>query len=174
MSLTLLLLRKGRLCLVSSRAQFQIPKPSKRSLRPLLQLFPQRRKLLPPNLIQMAPLQLQLSLMTRKICLLKGIMSISGHMVESLCTFPLSKLLLTCSGEWERRLLKFGIKDGYSAAALATYIATHKLNALSSVSTEKVNGYWDNAAHASVTGVGLLLIFRTSNLDIPLNIINLV
>ena len=73
-------------------------------------------------------------------------------MVESLCTFPLSKLLLTCSGEWERRLLKFGIKDGYSAAALATYIATHKLNALSSVSTEKVNGYWDNAAHASVTG----------------------
>jgi hypothetical protein len=84
----------------------------------------------------------------------------------------LSNFFLTCSG-WKRRLLKFGVEDGYSTPGLATYIATHKISALS-VSTEKANGYWDNAAHASVTGVGLLFLVKTSNLDIPINIINLV
>ena len=99
-------------------------------------------------------------------------MSISSLMVDSLGTSPLEQISLTCSG-WKRRLLKFGVEDGYSTAGLATYIATHKINTLS-VSTEKANGYWDNAAHASVTGVGLLFLVKTSNLDIPINIINLV
>ena len=70
-------------------------------------------------------------------------------------------------------MLKFGVEDGYSTGALAPYVGTHKINAMS-VSTEKANGYWDNAAHASVTGVGLLFLVKTSNLDIPINIINLV
>jgi hypothetical protein len=91
-------------------------------------------------------------------------------MVDSLgITFPLSQFLLTRSGGWERRLLKFGVEDGYSIAALTTYLAQK-----SGTSLEKTRRSFDNAAHASVTGVGLLLLVKTSNLDIPINIINLV
>lgn len=100
-------------------------------------------------------------------------MSNSRPMVDSLGTFPLEYIFLTCSGGWKRRLLKFGVEDGYTTPGLATYIGTHKISALTA-STEKANGYWDNAAHASVTGVGLLFLVKTSNLDIPINIINLV
>ena len=70
-------------------------------------------------------------------------------------------------------MFKFGVEDGYSTAALATYIGTHKVSAMA-VSTEKANGYWDNAAHAAVTGVGLMFVTKTSALDIPINIVNLV
>jgi len=70
-------------------------------------------------------------------------------------------------------MLKFGVEDGYSTGGLLPYIATHKINAMT-VSTEKANGYWDNAAHATVTGVGLIFVTKTSALDIPINIINLV
>jgi len=95
-------------------------------------------------------------------------------MLDTLGILPLEHIFLTCSHRWKRRgLLKFGVEDGYSTAGLATYIAIHKTNALS-VPTENVNWYLNNAAHASVTGVGLLLLFETRNLDIPINIINLV
>ena len=70
-------------------------------------------------------------------------------------------------------MLQFGKEDGYSQGALAPYIAAHKITAIAS-STEKANAAWDNAAHATVTGVGLLFIVKTRAIDIPLNIINLV
>jgi hypothetical protein len=40
--------------------------------------------------------------------------------------------------------------------------------------TDKVNAAWESAAHATVTGVGLLYVVKSKNLDVPINIINLV
>jgi hypothetical protein len=70
-------------------------------------------------------------------------------------------------------VLHFGKEDGYSQGALAPYVGAHKLAAVMS-SAEKANAAWDNAAHATVTGVGLLFIVKSKAMDIPLNIINLV
>jgi hypothetical protein len=70
-------------------------------------------------------------------------------------------------------MLSFGKEEGYSQGALVPYIAAHKVTALTS-STEKANAAWDNAAHATVTGTGLLFLVKHKALDIPLNIINLV
>ena len=80
--------------------------------------------------------------------------------------------MLISSGGWKRRELNFGKEDGYSQSALLPYIATHKVTTL--VSAEKANACWDTAAHATVTGVGLLFVVKSKALDIPLNIINLV
>ena len=71
------------------------------------------------------------------------------------------------------RTLKFGKEDGYTQGALAPYVGTHKLVAVMS-SAEKANAAYDNAAHATITGVGLLFIVKSKAVDIPLNIINLV
>ena len=70
-------------------------------------------------------------------------------------------------------MLNFGKEDGYSQAALTPYFAAHKIASVA-VSTEKTNAAWDCAAHATVTGVGLLFIVKAKAIDIPLNIINLV
>ena len=70
-------------------------------------------------------------------------------------------------------MLQFGKEDGYSQAALAAYVGIHKVAAIAS-SAEKSNAAWDNAAHATCTGVGLLFVSKSKALDIPLNIINLV
>ena len=64
------------------------------------------------------------------------------------------------------------MEDGYSQNALLPYIATHKITTITS--TEKANACWDTAAHATVTGVGLLFVVKSKALDIPLNIVNLV
>jgi hypothetical protein len=80
--------------------------------------------------------------------------------------------MLISSGGWKRRELKFGQEDGYSQNALLPYIGIHKVTTL--VSTEKANACWDTAAHATVTGVGLLFVVKSRALDVPLNIINLV
>jgi hypothetical protein len=80
--------------------------------------------------------------------------------------------MLIFSGGWKRRELKFGKEDGYSQNALLPYIGVHKITTLTS--TEKANACWDTAAHASVTGVGLLFVVKLSALNVPLNIINLV
>ena len=60
------------------------PRPSKRSPWPLLQRLrtPRRLKLLPP----------WLQLLLKKRSLLRGIMSISRHMVDSLGTLPLDQI----------------------------------------------------------------------------------
>ena len=80
--------------------------------------------------------------------------------------------MLISSGGWKRRELKFGKEDGYSQNALLPYIGVHKVTTLAS--TEKANACWDTAAHATVTGVGLLFVVKSRALDVPLNIINLV
>jgi hypothetical protein len=53
------------------------------------------------------------------------------------------------------------------------YLAVHKISALVTA-TDKANAAWDSAAHATVTGVGLLYVVKSKNLDVPINIINLV
>ena len=80
--------------------------------------------------------------------------------------------MLISSGGRKRRELKFGVEDGYSQNALLPYIGIHKISTITS--TEKANACWDTAAHATVTGVGLLFVVKSKALDIPLNIINLV
>ena len=80
--------------------------------------------------------------------------------------------MLISSGGWKRRELNFGKEDGYTQNALLPYIGIHKVTTLAS--PEKANACWDTAAHAAVTGVGLLFVVKSSALDVPLNIINLV
>lgn len=82
-------------------------------------------------------------------------------------------MLTNDSGSWKDRSLVFGKEDGYSQNALLPFVATHKV-ASYVVANDKTNAAWENAAHASVTGVGLLFLTKTKTLDIPLNIINLV
>ena len=82
-------------------------------------------------------------------------------------------LVLINSGGWKARVLQLGKEDGYSQGALAPFVGAHKLASVMS-SSEKANAAWDNAAHATVTGVGLLFIVKSKAVDIPLNIINLV
>lgn len=53
------------------------------------------------------------------------------------------------------------------------FVTAHKATSYVSAA-DKTNAAWENAAHAGVTGVGLLFLVKTKALDIPLNIINLV
>jgi len=89
----------------------------------------------------------------------------------------LSDSLFPCansySGGWKDRRLEFGKEDGLSTAALVPYIGTHKLASVVSP-VDKIKAAWDNAAHATVTGVGLLYITKFKNLEVPINVINLV
>ena len=78
-----------------------------------------------------------------------------------------------CSGGWKQRQLLFGKEDPYSSNALLPYVTAHKAASYVSAA-DKTNAAWENAAHASVTGVGLLFLVKNKALDIPLNIINLV
>jgi hypothetical protein len=77
------------------------------------------------------------------------------------------------SGGWKSRMLSFGKEEGYSLPALAPYVAAYKVASITSA-TERTNAAWDNAAHATVTGSGLMFIAKARALDVPLNIINLV
>jgi hypothetical protein len=77
------------------------------------------------------------------------------------------------SGGWKSRSLLFGKEDPYGHNALLPFVTTHKLAAYA-LDSDKINAAWENAAHASVTGVGLLFLTKTKALDIPLSIINLV
>ena len=81
--------------------------------------------------------------------------------------------MLISSGGWKRRELYFGKEDGYSQNALLPYIVSHRIVARFSL-TEKLNATLDIAAHAVVTGVGLLFIVKSKIIDVPLNIISLV
>jgi len=81
--------------------------------------------------------------------------------------------LIRYSGGWKDRRLEFGKEDGLSTAALVPYIGTHKLASVVSP-VDKIKAAWDNAAHATVTGVGLLYITKFKNLEVPINVINLV
>lgn len=83
------------------------------------------------------------------------------------------KYWLTRSGGWKTRTLQFGKEDGYSKETLYPYIGIHKAQSLYG-SSDKAAIAWGNAAHATVTGVGLLFVVKSKALDIPLNIINLV
>src|SRR5277367_1427654 len=108
----------------------------------------------------------------RKIYLLKVSTSNSKPAVDTLGAFPFAYMFLTCSGGWKRRYLKFGTTEGYDIPGLEKYIHIHRRDALAS--SEKVNWCLSNAAHASVTGIGLAFIVKERNLDVLINIINLV
>jgi hypothetical protein len=81
--------------------------------------------------------------------------------------------VLIISGGWKDRVLSFGKEDPYSLTALSPYVGVHKVTSLGAAS-DKANAAWENAAHATVTGVGLLFVVKSKALDIPLHIINLV
>lgn len=81
--------------------------------------------------------------------------------------------MLTYSGGWKQRQLLFGKDEPYGSNALLPYVTTHKAASYVSAA-DKTNAAWENAAHASVTGVGLLFLVKAKAIDIPLNIINLV
>lgn len=89
------------------------------------------------------------------------------------CPFRRRNSCLLSSG-FKTRYLVFGKEEGYSQTALSAYFAAHKIGSLGEKDKDKVNAAWDNAAHATVTGSGLLIIVKAKALDIPLNIINLV
>ena len=80
---------------------------------------------------------------------------------------------LTFSGGWKDRILTFGKEDGYSIAALTPFVAAHKLTALAA-SADRASAAWENAAHASVTGTGLLFVLKAKAIEVPLSIIRLV
>jgi hypothetical protein len=77
------------------------------------------------------------------------------------------------SGGWKARGLLFGKEDGYKKETLYPYIGFHKASALVS-GADKTQAAWSNAAHATITGVGLLIVVKNKAVDVPLNIINLV
>jgi hypothetical protein len=64
-------------------------------------------------------------------------------------------------------LLSFGKEEGYHQTALGHYISSHK-------SAASPGAVCDHAAHATVTGVGLLVLTKPKAHDVPLAIINLV
>jgi hypothetical protein len=77
------------------------------------------------------------------------------------------------SGGFKERSLLFGKEDPYGHNSLLPFVTTHKMAAYA-LASDRINAAWENAAHASVTGVGLLFLTKSKALDIPLSIINLV
>jgi hypothetical protein len=77
------------------------------------------------------------------------------------------------SGGFKERSLLFGKEEPYGHNSLLPFVTTHKLAAYA-LASDRINAAWENAAHASVTGVGLLFLTKNKSLDIPLSIINLV
>lgn len=84
-----------------------------------------------------------------------------------------SPYLTDDSGGWKNRSLTFGKEDPYSQNALYPYVGVHKAASYIEAN-DRTNAAWENAAHASVTGVGLLFLTKSKALDIPVGIINLV
>jgi hypothetical protein len=74
---------------------------------------------------------------------------------------------LISSGGWKSRMLIIGKEEGYKQTALGHYVSTHK-------SSEKADAAYDYAAHATVTGAGLLFVTKPKSQDVPLVIIHLV
>jgi hypothetical protein len=84
-------------------------------------------------------------------------------------------MLIFRSG-WERHQLYFGKEDGYSENDLLHYIAVNKIihRLAKNPFDETAKEAMENAAHATVTGMGLLFLARPKSPYIPVNIINLV
>jgi hypothetical protein len=91
-----------------------------------------------------------------------------------LCIFLV--LILICRSGWERRQLFFGKEDGYSQNDLLDYIAANKIiyKLSKNPSDETAKEAMENAAHATVTGVGLLFLAKPKSRCTPVDIINLV
>jgi hypothetical protein len=86
---------------------------------------------------------------------------------------PLIIAMLIPSGGWKKRTLVFGKEGGYSKEALSPFFAVHKIASYVG-SIDKTSAAYENAAHAEVTGIGLLFLVKAKAIDIPLSIINLV
>jgi Pleckstrin homology domain len=92
-------------------------------------------------------------------------------MAHSLGNLVLSTIVLTYSGGWKARILNFGKDEGYTQAALGPYV---QKTIGHTPSAEKAAAASDNAAHATVTGAGLLFVKKSKGADAPARIINLV